>query len=233
MSPAIGRAAGHRPGTDRGSVDRVVRQVASVCLSYPDDGMLGRLPLCRTALGAVPVAEPVTLLTRFLEYAESTAPPELQRRYVALFDFDRKHALHLSYWTDGDTRRRGAALAAFKQRYRDSGALVHTHGELPDHLPMVLEFAALVDPVAGRELLLHYRAGLELLRLALIEDRTPYAEVLVAVCATLPGASPRDGAAARALAASGPPSEEVGLEPYRTSEPRLLPLTPVSTAEVR
>jgi nitrate reductase delta subunit len=214
-------------------LDRVVRQVASVCLTYPDDDMLGRLPLLRSALAVVPTSEPVALLAGFLAHAESTPPPELQRQYVALFDFDRKHALHLSYWTDGDTRRRGAALAAFKQRYRDSGWLVDTRGELPDHLPMVLEFAALVDPVAGRELLLHYRAGLELLRLALIEDRTPYAEVLVAVCATLPGASPRDRAAARALAASGPPSEEVGLEPYRTSEPRLLPLTPVSTAEVR
>ena len=233
MSPVMGRAAGHPPGTDRGTVDRVVRQVASVCLGYPDDDMLGRLPLVRSLLAAVPASEPVTLLSGFVAHAESTAPPELQRQYVALFDFDRKHALHLSYWTDGDTRRRGTVLATFKQQYRASGWLVDTGGELPDHLPMVLEFAALVDPDAGRDLLVRYRAGLELLRLALIESRTPYADVLVAVCATLPGASPRDRAAARALAAAGPPTETVGLEPYGTSEPRLLPLTPVTRAEVR
>ena len=233
MSPVLGRAAGYPAATSRRMLDRVVRQVASVCLTYPDDDMLGRLPLLRSALAVVPTSEPVALLAGFLAHAESTPPPELQRQYVALFDFDRKHALHLSYWTDGDTRRRGAALAAFKQRYRDSGWLVDTRGELPDHLPMVLEFAALVDPDAGRELLLQYRAGLELLRLALIDHRTLYADVLIAVCATLPGASPRDRAAARALAAAGPPTEAVGLEPYGTREPRLLPLTPVSTTEVR
>jgi len=63
------------------------------------------------------------------------------------------------------------------------------------------------------------------LRLALIESSTPYADLLVAVCATLPGPSPQDRAAARALAASGPPTETVGLEPYGTDRPKLLPLT--------
>jgi nitrate reductase molybdenum cofactor assembly chaperone NarJ/NarW len=209
---------------------RVIHQVASACLAYPDDDLLSRLPLLRTVLAGQPTSEPVAGLSRFVDYAERTAGADLQRHYVALFDFDRKHALPLSYWTDGDTRRRGSALAEFKRHYRDSGWVVDTGGELPDHLPMVLEFAALVDPAAGRELLLHYRAGLELLRLALIESSTPYADLLVAVCATLPGPSPRDRAAARALAAAGPPTETVGLEPYGALQPRLLPLSQVGTA---
>ena len=145
---------------------------------------------------------------------------ELERQYVDVFDLSRRNALYLSYWTDGDTRRRGDVLARFKAAYRASGFVVDTHGELPDHLPMVLEFAAVADPVAGEELLQDYRASLELVRLALVDRGSPYADALVAVCATLPGPSPADRAAAMALAGP-PPTEQVGLEPF---DPRLLPL---------
>ena len=77
-----------------------------------------------------------------------------------------------------------------------SGFLVDTHGELPDYLPMVLEYAAIADPVDGPALLQEYRPSLELLRFALLDERharTPASST--AVCATLPGASPADRAA--------------------------------------
>ena len=111
----------------------------------------------------------------------------------------------------------------FKAAYRDSGFLVDTSGELPDYLPMVLEFAAIADPEAGEALLREYRPSLELLRLAPGRGRRvrpPTLDVLAAVCATLPGASPADRAAVQAMA-GGPPTESVGLEPY---DPRLLPM---------
>ena len=108
------------------------------------------------------------------------------------FDLSRKHALYLSYWTDGDTRRRGEVLARFKAAYRASGFLVDTRGELPDYLPMVLEFAAVADPAAGPAAAAGvpaepgaaaHRAGRGAAR------RTP--ACVVAVCATLPGAVAR------------------------------------------
>ncbi|MFP5283527.1 MAG: nitrate reductase molybdenum cofactor assembly chaperone, partial [Actinomycetes bacterium] len=145
----------------------------------------------------------------------------LQTAYVETFDLSRKHALYLSYWTDGDTRRRGEALATFKARYRASGCVVRLHGELPDFLPLVLEYAAVADPVDGAALLQEYRPSLELLRLALLEAGSPYAGVLEAICATLPGASPADRREVLARAQAGPPTEAVGLDPY---DPRLLPL---------
>jgi nitrate reductase molybdenum cofactor assembly chaperone NarJ/NarW len=86
---------------------------------------------------------------------------------------------------------------------------------------MVLEYAAIVDPVDGTALLQQYRSSVELLRLALTELGTPYAGVVAAVCATLPGPSPADRKAVMAMAAAGPPSETVGLEP---AVPRLLPM---------
>jgi hypothetical protein len=54
-----------------------------------------------------------------------------------------------------------------------------------------------------------------------IERGTPYAGVLTAVCSTLPGVSPADRKAVMAMAAAGPPTESVGLEP---TTPQFLPL---------
>ncbi len=200
---------------------RVVRQVASWCLSYPDDELIRRLPSLAAAIAEQPSSVATNALAGFVDHLGASPPDELRRDYVEIFDLSRKHALYLSYWTDGDTRRRGEALGRFKQHYRDSGFLVDTRGELPDYLPMVLEYAALGDTAAGTELLQAYRPSLELLRLALVDSRVTYADVLTAVCATLPGASPSDRAAVMQMAGAGPPTETVGLEPY---DPRLLPI---------
>ncbi|MEP9385474.1 nitrate reductase molybdenum cofactor assembly chaperone [Nocardioides sp. KR10-350] len=200
---------------------RVVHQVAAWCLGYPDDRLHDQLPLLRSALAEQQPSEPVARLDEFLGHLAGTDRRTLVGDYVELFDLSRKQTLYLSYWTDGDTRRRGETLTAFKQAYRRSGWLVDTGGELPDHLPLVLEFAALADPKAGARLLLDHRAALELIRLALEARGTPYALVLQAVCGTLPGPSPQDRYAAMALSRSGPPSESVGLEPlpYPTVRP--------------
>ena len=196
--------------------DRVVRQAASYLLAYPDQGLIDRVPVIRAALAE----HGVTTMDPFLDHLERTPLRELERQYVDVFDLSRRHALYLSYWTDGDTRRRGEVLARFKAAYRACGYVVDTSGELPDYLPMVLEFAAIADPEVGETILREYRPSLELLRIGLVEDATPYAEVVAAVCATLPGASPADRAAVQAMV-GGPPTEFVGLEPY---DPRLLPM---------
>ncbi len=131
---------------------------------------------------------------------------------MTTFDRSRRRTLHLSYYTDGDTRRRGATLAAWKARYRAHGWECPPD-ELPDHLPLVLEFAAHC-PGPGTELLCEHRAGLHLLHCALIKHTSPYAHVLEAILATLPQPTHDDRAAARSLATAGPPTESVGLAPY-------------------
>ncbi|MET9403682.1 nitrate reductase molybdenum cofactor assembly chaperone [Kitasatospora sp. NPDC002965] len=200
----------------------LVRRAAAVLLCYPDRDAPGTLRLLAAELRPVrhPAAEP---LRAFLARAGTRSAPELAADYVETFDFTQRHSLHLSWWTDGDTRRRGEALVRFKEVYRAHG-LEFTDEELPDFLPAVLEFAAATGSDA---LLREHRPALELLRLALTEHGTPYADVLVAVCATLPGPSPKDRAAARALARSGPPREQVGLDadlPY--GHLGLLPVLP-------
>jgi nitrate reductase delta subunit len=210
MKGGFGRATADR-AAGRQAAPRVVHQVASWCLSYPDPPWSERLPLLRAAAAGLPAGTARECLRRFLADAVRTPLSDAQRRYVETFDLTTKRALYLSYWTDGDTRRRGEVLAGFKARYRATRFVVDTGGELPDYLPLVLEYAAVADPVDGPALLQEYRASLELLRLSLLDSGSVHADVLTAVCATLPGASPANRAQVHRMAAAGPPLEMVGL----------------------
>ena len=191
---------------------RATHQVASLLLTYPEQDLLDQARLLRQAAEQAPDAIRDPLL-RFLNHVESTPLSELQRDYVATFDMKRRRCLYLSFWTHGDTRARGQAILAFKQRYRASGAQFDA-AELPDHLAVVLEFAATVDPDAGVELLVEHRPALTLIREALAGADSPYALVIEAVEATLPAATGDVLERARRIARDGPPREAVGLEPY-------------------
>ena len=103
-------------------------------------------------------------------------------------------------------------LLRFKHAYRVAGLELGAD-ELPDHLAVVLEFAA-ISPDAGRRLLIEQRAGLELMRLGLREAGSPWASILDSVSATLPPLRGSEHEVVARLAASGPPEEEVGLEPF-------------------
>ena len=211
-------------------------QSASLLLDYPDEGLLERLDLVRSASKQLPasVGEPIR---RLVVHLEATPLSELQADYVATFDSRRRCNLFLTYFLHGDTRKRGMALLRFKQSYLRSGHLLDDSsergGELPDHLCVVLEYAATVDQELGRRLLLDHRAGLELLRLSLRDSGSPWATAVEAVTATLPPLRGDERDAVRRLAAEGPPEEEVGLSPYvlpdtgsdgRPVESELLPM---------
>jgi nitrate reductase delta subunit len=155
--------------------------------------------------------------TVFLAYVEATAAIEVASEHVQTFDHQRRCCLYLTYYAHGDTRKRGLALLAFKHAYRAAG-LELGPDELPDHLAVVLEFAATADPSRGRQLLIDHRAGVELLRLALQDHSSPYVDVLRAVSATLPPLTGDEREAVAQLAAAGPPVEEVGLEPFAPPE---------------
>ncbi|PJE95313.1 nitrate reductase molybdenum cofactor assembly chaperone [Streptomyces carminius] len=190
-------------------------QIQSLLLAYPDDQLPEHARLARQAAAALP--EPVAApLRRFLDEAEAIGPEELAERYVAVFDHRRRCCPYLTYYTHGDTRKRGMALLRVKQAYAAAG-LRPSDDELPDHLAVVLEFAA-AEPEAGRKLLLEYRAGVELLRLALHDAGAPWAHVLESVSATLPPLAGDERTAVARLAAEGPPEEEVGLTPYAPSQ---------------
>ncbi|MBO4208248.1 nitrate reductase molybdenum cofactor assembly chaperone [Micromonospora echinofusca] len=188
----------------------VAARAASLLLRYPDNEVLAALPTVRAALDGLPatVAGP---LGAVVDHRSGTDPTRLAAEYVQLFDFRRRCCLHLTYYTCGDTRRRGEALVGFAGAYRSAGLRV-ADGELPDYLPAVLDLAA-VD-AAGWRLLRDHRVGLDLLVRALEAEKSAYRYAVEAVLAILPAPQPAELAAAARLARQGPPVEQVGLEPF-------------------
>jgi len=188
----------------------VAARAASLLLRYPDPDTLAVLPILLTALDALPpaVARPLRLVA---EHRAAADPGRLADEYVPLFDFRRRCCLHLTYYTAGDTRKRGEALVLFAAGYKSAGVEV-VGGELPDYLPAVLDLAALDD--GGWRLLRENRVGLDLLANALDAERSVYRHAIEAVRAMLPPPQPGDIAAAIRLAQTGPPVEQVGLEPF-------------------
>lgn len=191
-------------------------QAQSLLLAYPDEDLLRHVDLLRQTAARLPAQVGVPL-TRFLDHISTTPLGELAADYVATFDHRKRCCLYLTYYTHGDTRKRGMALLDLKQRYTAAG-LTLSPDELSDHLAVVLEFAAAGDAVTGRTLLLEHRAGLELLRLALRDSASPWASVLDSVSATLPPLVGDERDAVARLAAQGPPEEQVGLAPFAPPE---------------
>ena len=87
-------------------------------------------------------------MEEFLGHLETTPLRELQEDYVETFDNRRRCNLFLTYFAHGDTRKRGMALLRFKQTYLQSGFEL-SDSELPDHLCVVLEYAATIDQALG------------------------------------------------------------------------------------
>lgn len=214
-------------GGDRSLNDRITWQCASLLLDYPDDAVADRVGVVRRLLTTSGTAPGLDALATHLE---TTPLPQLQTTYVETFDQRRRCNLFLTYFTHGDTRKRGAALLRIKQAYLAAGMELD-EGELPDHLCVVLEFAATVDAGVGVRLLTDHRASLETLRISLREASSPWAGAVEAVCGTLPPLQGDEETAVQRLIAEGPPEEEVGLAPYGGPTDLGMPTVPTLRSE--
>lgn len=151
-------------------------------------------------------------LEEFLDRLAATPLLALQQEYVRTFDLEKGAGLYLTHYSEGDTRKRGAALVELKRAYAAAGFRMESV-ELPDFLPVMLEFAEL-EPEAGRKLLVERRAGLEMLRLTLARRESPYERVVAALLAYLPALAVPDREAVERFLRDGAPTEAVGLEPF-------------------
>lgn len=162
--------------------NRLLWQAASICLRYP---VSADLSLVRP------------LLPSFVDSA--LAHPTLAAHYVETFDFINRHSLYLTWYSDGDTRRRGQSLVELKRAYRAAGLLMNSE-ELPDFLPTVLEYSARTDDPTY---LSAHHGGLVLLEAALTKAGTIYALPVRAVLDSVPAGAPVH---------QQPPLEMVGLQ---------------------
>jgi nitrate reductase delta subunit len=188
----------------------------SYVLRYPDDGVAAARAAVAAEVDALAPGLVREALLRFLAgwTGDQTV---LAARYVETFDLRRRASLHLTYYAHGDTRERGMALLRLKKLYRAAGLPMES-AELPDHLTVMLAFAALAPAGHGEALLAEHRPAIELLRLSLHDLSSPYAHVLDAIAACLPALSVTERGEVARLAREGPPEEAVGLQPYGPPE---------------
>jgi nitrate reductase delta subunit len=184
----------------------------SFLLRYPDERVVQARDEIEAEVAALPAGDQRAALQRFLAEWDGGAA-----HYVETFDLRRRASLNLTYYAHGDTRERGMALLRLKKLYRAAGLPLDS-AELPDHLAIMLAFAALAPPGHGEQLLREHRAAIELLRLSLHDLGSPYAHVLDAVAAPLGPLAVSERAELARLVREGPPEEAVGLEPYGPPE---------------
>lgn len=115
----------------------------SALLSYPGADLQAAMPAIRAALteaAIVPPAQRAALEPLLLEL-EAGDLYDLQERYVLLFDRSRTLSLNLFEHIHGESRDRGGAMVDLLETYR-TGGFDLVGSELPDHLPVLLEFLA-------------------------------------------------------------------------------------------
>lgn len=202
-------------------------RILSLLLDYPEEELLAGTGELLEAAGGLEPATAREPIVAFLERRAGQSDSEAQLEYVEAFDFAKRATLYLSFHAYGDRRQRGLAMLHLKGAYREHG-LALGDGALPDYLPTILEFAGEL-PDAGTGILGDFRPALEVVRAALHEDDSAFAGLLDAVCGLLPEVSAAELAEARRIAVEGPPSEEVGLEPFappETMPPACAPTSP-------
>ena len=188
-------------------------KLCSLALQYPDAELLAaraELAAAAAELPGGPVADALGLFFAWFARAPSL---DLAQHYVKTFDLHKRTGLYVTFYSHGDRRERGLVLLRLKKLYRAAG-LPPDVPELPDYLPLMLEFAAAAAREHGDLVLREHRPALEVIRLSLREQESPYEHVLEAVCELVGGMSTGERLSLDRLLAQGPPQELVGLEPF-------------------
>ncbi len=124
--------------------------VLSALLTYPNEALVDALPEIGEALAGHPEAK--TLLRPLLRHLAQPDLIELQESYVATFDRNPSHSLHLFEHIHGESRDRGQAMVDLLEEYKNHGFEM-TPDELPDYVPLFLEFLGQVDADEAGKLL--------------------------------------------------------------------------------
>lgn len=163
-------------------------RVLSTLLIYPERAVLDRLDEMAAILDGEALLPAATTaeLRAFMDSLHATDLMEAQANYISLFDQSRSLSLHLFEHIHGESRDRGQAMVDLLEHYRANG-LDLTTDELPDFLPLFLEFLSMRPLDEARELLGETVGIVSLLRARLEKRRSSYAAVLGAVESLAPG----------------------------------------------
>lgn len=155
----------------------------SALLHYPDADLCAAIPEIRAALkaeGMLSVAQLRQLDPLLLQLAGGELIA-LQEHYVEVFDRGRQHCLHLFEHVHGESRDRGQAMVDLRERYLAAG-LDPASEELPDYLPLFLEYCSTLPTATALAELAEPGAILALLADRLERRGTAYAAILAVLC---------------------------------------------------
>ena len=158
----------------QGAEESHIFKVLSILLQYPDQELLEGVQQLRETVRGFSRPAAISVCDGFLAYLESNPLIRLQEEYTKTFDLNTETCLNLSFHKFGDNRERGPALAQLNQMYKAAGWEILT-GELPDYLPLMLEFAYVGPGSAQNDLLALYRDEIGGLFERLKAQESPYA----------------------------------------------------------
>lgn len=126
-------------------------KLLSALFEYPDENLVQALPELMAAAKEDPDidASEREAIATFVAWLADSDLTEAQARYVKTFDMTPEHALHLTHHLFGDDKNRGPALIDLTEYYKSYGLDIDRN-ELPDYLPLALEFASMLEPVEAR-----------------------------------------------------------------------------------
>ena len=132
------------------SSPNLVFKALSHLLTYPNDVMRKQLPDVRDILREERrLSEPTRrALLGFSEDLEAGEGWDVQETYVTLFDRTRSLSLHLFEHVHGESRERGQAMVDLIELYEKQGLALEGSQELPDYIPLFLEFLSVYDTEA-------------------------------------------------------------------------------------
>ncbi|MBU0915586.1 MAG: nitrate reductase molybdenum cofactor assembly chaperone [Gammaproteobacteria bacterium] len=163
---------------------RSLRALARL-LAYPDDELRAHLGALLVALREEQRLSAPRLagLERLVSQLAAADAYEVESDYVELFDRGRATSLHLFEHVHGDSRDRGQAMVDLVQTYEQAGLHLNPDngGELPDYLPLVLEFASTLEAGAAQGFTGEFAHILNALYAALLKRRSLYAHIPAAV----------------------------------------------------
>ena len=151
-------------------------------LEYPDAALRENLAAMGDALHEERALPPqrLTEIDALLAALGRTEPLDAEADYVQLFDRGRAASLYLFEHVHGDSRERGPAMIDLAQTYEQAGLFLAA-GQMPDYLPVVLEFTSTQPPREARAFLGEMAHIFNAVFAALQARQSPYASVLVAL----------------------------------------------------
>ena len=124
---------------------RILKAIA-VLMDYPDAGLQENAHEIVGVIAAEPRLDGATRsgLFELVQEIQHGDLFDVQADYVGLFDRSRSLSLHLFEHVHGESRDRGQAMVQLQEIYRDNG-LELAASELPDYVPLLLEFCSHLD----------------------------------------------------------------------------------------